>query len=75
MVETDIDAVMTIRECREREVRGDDYANGPDSLIDVDQGAEFRVGRGLVNEDGTLDRRAAEASAVGKCNGILYVSA
>ena len=57
------------------EVRGDDYAHGPDSLIAVGQGAEFRVGRGIVNDDGTVDLRAAEALALGKGNCILYVSA
>ena len=45
------------------------------SLIDVGQGAEFRVGRGLVDDDGTVDLRAAEALALGKVNCILYISA
>ena len=75
MVEGHIDAVKTIRECRERKIRGDDYANGLDGLIDVGQGAEFRVGRGSVNDVGTVELRAAEALAFGKCNSILYISA
>ena len=75
MVETYIDAVTTIREFGERNVRDDDYTNGLDSLIDVGQGAEFRAGRGIVNDDGTVDLRAAEALALGKGNRILYISA
>ena len=75
MVETYIDAVTTIREGRERMVRGDEYANGLDSPIDIGQGAEFRVGRGIVNDDGTVDLRVTEALtlAEGSCN--LYISA
>ena len=75
MVETYTDAATTIRECRERMVRGDEYSNGLDSPIDVGQGAEFRAGRGIVNDDGTVDLRTAEALALGKGNRILYVSA
>ena len=73
MVETYIDAVVTIREWRER--RGHDYANGLGSLIDAGQGAEFRVGRGSVNDDGTVEPRAADALVLGKCNCNLYISA
>ena len=75
MVKTYIDAVATIRECRESRVQGDEYANGLDSPIDIGQGAEFRVGRGIVNDDGTVDLRATEALALGKGNRILYISA
>ena len=75
MVETYIDAVTTIRKCRERMVRGDEHAKGLDSPIDIGQGAEFRVGRGIVNDDGTVDLRATEALALGKGNRILYISA
>lgn len=53
MVETHTDAVTTICECRERKIRGDDYTNGLDSLIDDGQGVEFRVGRGIVKADVT----------------------
>ena len=75
MIETYIEAVTTIRECRERKVRDDDYTTGLDSLIDTGQGAEFRAGLGIVNDDGTVDLRAAEALALGKGNRILYISA
>ena len=75
MVETYIDAVTTIREFGERNVQDDDYTNGLDSLIDVGQGAEFRVGRGIVNNDGTVDLRVTEALALGKGNCSLYISA
>ena len=74
MVETYIDALMTIRECRERKIRGDDYANGLDGLIDAGKGAEFRVGRGIVNDDSTVELHAAEALALGNCNSIPYIS-
>ena len=75
MIETYIEAVTTIRECRERKVRDDDYTTGLDSLIDTGQGAEFRAGLGIVNDDGAVDLRAAEALALGKGNRILYISA
>ena len=75
MVETYIEAVTTIREFGERNVRDDDYTTGLDSLPDIGQGAGFRVGRGVANDDGTVDLRAAEALALGKGNRILYISA
>ena len=74
MVETYIDAVTTIRERRERKIWDAAYANGLDSLIDVGPGAEFRVGRGIVNDDGNVDLRAAEAPALRKGNCILNIS-
>ena len=75
MVETYIEAVVTIRVLRERRGRGHDYAHGLDSLIDVGQGTEFRVGRGSVNGDGTVEPRASDALPLGKCNRNLYISA
>ena len=75
MVETYTDAATTIRECRERMVRGDECANGLDSPIDIGQCAEFRVVRGIVNDDGTVDLRVTEALALGKGNCSLYISA
>ena len=75
MVETNIDAVTTIREGRERMVRGDEYSNGLDSPIDVGQGAEFRAGRGIVNNDGTVDLRVTEALTLAEGSCSLYISA
>ena len=75
MVETYIDALTTIREGREHMVRGDEHSNGLDSPIDTGQGAEFRVGRGTVNDGGTVDLRVTEALALGKGNCSLYISA
>lgn len=75
MVEIYIDTETTIRECRERKIRGDEHANGLDNLIDIGQGAEFRVGRGIVNDDGTVDIRVIEALALGKGNFRPYISA
>ena len=75
MVETYIDAVTTIREFGEPNVRDDDYTNGLDSLIDVGQGAEFRVGRGIVNNDGTVDLRVTEALTLAEGSCSLYISA
>lgn len=70
MVDTHIDAVTAIRDCRERKVRGGDYANGLDRLIDVGQGAAFRVGHGIVNDDG-MGRPTRDRSA-GARQGQMY---
>ena len=75
MVETYIDAVTTIRKCRERMVRCDEHAKGLDSPIDIGQGAEFRVGRGIVNDDGTVDLRVTEALTLAEGSCSLYISA
>ena len=70
MVDTHIDAVTAIRDCRERKVRGGDYANGLDRLIDVGQGAAFRVSHGIVNDDG-MGRPTRDRSA-GARQGQMY---
>ena len=73
-VVADIDAVKTVREARQVEMTGA-AVGGVRSLVAVGTGADFRVARGNVYDDGRVDPALAEALRLQLGDHMLVVPA
>lgn len=73
-VVADIDAIKTVREARQLVMTGE-ALGGAQSLVAVGTGADFRVARGGVNNDGQVDPALASALRISAGDAMLVVSA
>ena len=73
-VYADIDSVRTIRDARAAQVTGV-TAGGTTSLVATGTGAAFRVGRGGVTGDNTIDDKLADTLGLAVGDPILAVAA
>lgn len=73
-VVADIDAVKTVRDAQQIEMTGA-AAGGVRSLVAVGTGADFRVARGEVHDDGRVDPSLAKALRLQVGDNMLVVAA
>lgn len=73
-VVADIDAVKTVRDARQVEMTGAEVG-GVRSLVAIGTGADFRVARGEVYDDGRVDPELAEALRLQVGDNMLVVAA